>query len=107
MKALVLMSEISKPVALPEPHRTMLEKLNINHYSFTYHVSQYTRHTDNFALWHEEGCHHEYVWLSTELYKDMLMAVEYLYHHRIGGKQIAWDPKGWWLDKGYKALVNM
>ena len=104
MKALVLMSEISKPVALPEPHRTMLEKLNLNH-SFTYHVSQYTRHTDNFVLWHEEGCHHEYVWLSTELYKDMLMAIEYLYHHRISGNQIEWTPQGWWLDKGYKALV--
>ena len=100
------MRDISRPVALPEPHRTMLEKLNYET-PFTWHVSQYTKHTDNFVLWHEEGCHHEYCWLSTELYRDMLMAVEYLYHHRIDGQQILWEPKGWWLDKGYKSLVNL
>lgn len=106
MNALVLMSEISKPISLPEPHRTMLEKLNHEGH-FTFHVSQYTRHTSDFVLWHNEGHHHEYTWLSTELYSDMLMAIEYLYHHRIGGQQIQWAPQGWWLDKGYKALVNL
>ena len=104
MKALVLMSDISIPVVIPKHYKAMLDALS---HHFRYHVSQYTRHTDDYVLWHEEGCHHEYTLLSTQRLDDMLMAVEYLYHHRIGGKQIAWSPKGWWLDKGYKTLVNL
>lgn len=104
MKALVLMSDISIPVVIPKHYRAMLNTLS---HHFRYHVSQYTRYTDDYVLWHEEGCHHEYTLLSTKRLDDMLMAIEYLYHHRIGGKQIAWEPKGWILDKGYKALVNL
>jgi hypothetical protein len=104
MKALVLMSDISIPVVIPKHYRAMLNALS---HHFRYHVSQYTRYTDDYVLWHEEGCHHEYTLLSTKRLDDMLMAIEYLYHHRIGGKQIAWEPKGWILDKGYKALANL
>ena len=104
MKALVLMSDISIPVVIPKHYRAMLNALS---HHFRYHVSQYTRYSDDYVLWHEEGCHHEYTLLSTKRLDDMLMAIEYLYHHRIGGKQIAWEPKGWILDKGYKALVNL
>ncbi|WP_028130282.1 hypothetical protein [Selenomonas sp. AE3005] len=104
MKALVLMSDISIPVVIPKHYRAMLNALS---HHFRYHVSQYTRYTDDYVLWHEEGCHHEYTLLSTKRLDDMLMAIEYLYHHRIGGKQIEWAPKGWILDKGYKALVNL
>lgn len=106
MKALVLMSDISIPVVIPKRYKAMLDALNQGHH-FRYHVSQYTCYTDDYVLWHEEGCHHEYTLLSTKRLDDMLMAVEHLYHHRIGGQQIDWQPKGWWLDKGYKALVNM
>ena len=99
------MSDISTIVTLPEPYKTMLEKMNDH---WIWHVSHYKDGINtHYALWHEEGCHHEYIWLDTELLEDMLMAIEYLYHHRIGGKQITWAPKGYWLDDGYKALANI
>lgn len=104
MKALVLMSDVSVPVIIPKRYKAMLDSLSGD---WKWHVSQYTTYTTDYVLWHEEGCHHEYTWLTTERLEDMLMAIEYLYHYRIGGQQVEWEPKGQWLDKGYKALVNL
>lgn len=104
MSRVSLMSDISNPAPIPGAYREMLNKLSDH---FKYHVSQYNRFTNHFVLWHEEGCRHEYTWLTTERLDDMLMAIEYLYHHKVGGKQIAWKPQGYWLDNGFKALAGI
>lgn len=106
MRALVLMSSISHPITLPAKHQAMIDKLNNN--GLTWHVSQYTKYTSSFVLWSSEGCHREYTWLSTPSVTDILMAIEYLYYHRIGGPEVEWRPiNSHWVDKGYKALVNL
>jgi hypothetical protein len=105
VEGVLQMKDISSPApfSLVGEIRDMLLAMN-DHWKW--HVSKYNL-TGHYVLWHEVGCHHEYTWLTTELMEDMKMAVEYLYHHRIGGQQIKWQPKGYWLDEGYKALAGI
>lgn len=99
-----MMTDITTPIDLPEPHKSMLDKLSGH---FQYHVGR-SKLTENYVLWHSEPTHTRHtVWLSTELLKDMLQAIEQLYHYKIDGKPFTFRPGGYWLDSGYKALAGI